>query len=81
MNDIQHRRMFDHLKSQTQDTAMIEKLLQWEIYSKKLPMTETEIIQGRKDLKTFFEKMSVIQNKDWAKIFPICYEMIQEWNE
>jgi hypothetical protein len=81
MNDTQHQRMFEHLKSQTQDTAMIEKLSQWEIYSKKLPMTETEIIQGRKDLKTFFEKMTVIQNKDWSKIFPICYEMIQEWNE
>ena len=81
MNDTQHQRMFEYLKSQTQDAAMIEKLSQWEIYSKKLPMTEIEIIQGRKDLKTFFEKMTVIQNKDWSKIFPICYEMIQEWNE
>jgi len=42
MNDTQHRRMFEHLKSQTQDAAMIEKLLQWEIYSKKLPMTEDD---------------------------------------
>ena len=80
MNDQQHKRMFDHLKSQTQDQEMLAKLSQWEIYSKKLPMTEQEIIQGRKDLKDFFNKMSKIQDKDWSRLFPMCYEMIQEWN-
>ena len=59
---------------------MLKRLSQWEIYSKKLPMTTEEILQGRKDLKDFFTKMSRIQNKDWEKIFPMCYEMIQEWN-
>ena len=57
MTDEQHTRMFTHLKSQTTDTAMLDKLTQWEMYSKKLPMTEQEIIQGRKDLKDFFEKI------------------------
>ena len=81
MTDEQHTRMFTHLKSQTTDTAMLDKLTQWEMYSKKLPMTEQEIIQGRKDLKDFFEKMSTIQGKDWSEIFPMCHRMIQEWNE
>ena len=81
MTDEQHARMFMHLKSQTADTAMLDKLTQWEMYSKKLPMTESEIIQGRKDLKDFFEKMSKIQGKDWRAIFPMCYRMIEEWNE
>lgn len=81
MTDEQNTRMFTHLKSQTTDTAMLDKLTQWEMYSKKLPMTEQEIIQGRKDLKDFFEKMSTIQGKDWSEIFPMCHRMIQEWNE
>lgn len=81
MTDEQHARMFTHLKSQTIDAAMLDKLAQWEMYSKKLPMTESEIIQGRKDLKDFFEKMSTIQGKDWSAIFPMCYRMITEWNE
>ena len=81
MTDEQHTRMFTHLKSQTTDTAMLDKLTQWEMYSKKLPMTGQEIIQGRKDLKDFFEKMSTIQGKDWSEIFPMCHRMIQEWNE
>jgi len=81
MTNEQHTRMFMHLKSQTADTAMLDKLTQWEMYSKKLPMTESEIIQGRKDLKDFFEKMSKIQGKDWRAIFPMCYRMIEEWNE
>jgi organic radical activating enzyme len=81
MTNEQNTRMFTHLKSQTTDTAMLDKLTQWEMYSKKLPMTEQEIIQGRKDLKDFFEKMSTIQGKDWSEIFPMCHRMIQEWNE
>jgi organic radical activating enzyme len=81
MTNEQHARMFAHLKSQTADPAMLDKLTQWEMYSKKLPMTESEIIQGRKDLKDFFEKMSKIQGKDWRAIFPMCYRMIEEWNE
>jgi hypothetical protein len=81
MTNEQHTRMFMHLKSQTADTAMLDKLTQWEMYSKKLPMTESEIIQGRKDLKDFFEKMSKIQGKDWRAIFPMCHRMIEEWNE
>lgn len=81
MTDEQHTRMFAHLKSQTTDTEMLDKLAQWEIYSKKLPMTEQDINQGRKDLKDFFEKMSTIQDKDWRAIFPMCYRMIEEWNE
>ena len=81
MTDEQHTRMFTHLKSQTTDTAMLDKLTQWEMYSKKLPMTEQEIIQGRTDLKNFFEKMSTIQGKDWSAIFPMCHWMIVEWNE
>jgi len=81
MTDEQHARMFTYLKSQTADPAMLDKLTQWEMYSKKLPMTESEIIQGRKDLKDFFEKMSTIQGKDWSTIFPMCYRMIEEWNE
>jgi sulfatase maturation enzyme AslB (radical SAM superfamily) len=81
MTDEQHARMFAHLKSQTVDSAMLDKLAQWEMYSKKLPMTELEIIQGRKDLKDFFEKMSKIQGKDWSIIFPMCHRMIEEWNE
>jgi organic radical activating enzyme len=81
MTDEQHTRMFTHLKSQTTDTAMLDKLTQWEMYSKKLPMTEQEIIQGRTDLKNFFEKMSTIQGKDWSEIFPMCHRMIVEWNE
>lgn len=80
MTDEQHSRMFAHLKSQTDDVEMLKKLNQWEVYSKKLPMTEQEILQGRRDLKDFFNKMSDIQNKDWSKIFPMCYEMIKEWN-
>ena len=81
MTDEQNKRMFDHLRSCSTDDDMIEKLNQWEMYSKKLPMTEDEIVQGRKDLERFFSKMSLIQNKDWSKIFPMCYRMIQEWNE
>ena len=81
MADEQHARMFAHLKSQTTDQEMLKKLNQWEMYSKKLPMTESEIIQGRKDLKDFFEKMSKIQGKDWSEIFPMCHRMIEEWNE
>ena len=81
MTDDQNARMFAHLKSQTTNPTMLTKLTQWEAYSKKLPMTEQEIIQGRKDLKDFFEKMTTIQGKDWSKIFPMCYEMMQEWTE
>jgi hypothetical protein len=67
MTDEQHTRMFTHLKQQTTNPEMINKLSQWELYSKKLPMTEQEIAQGRKDLKEFFIKMSKIQQRDWAK--------------
>jgi sulfatase maturation enzyme AslB (radical SAM superfamily) len=81
MTDEQNARMFAHLKSQTTDQEMLHKLTQWEMYSKKLPMSEKEIIQGRKDLESFFEKMTMIQGKDWSKIFPMCYRMIQEWKE
>jgi sulfatase maturation enzyme AslB (radical SAM superfamily) len=81
MTDEQHTRMFVHLKQQTSNPDMIKKLTQWEMYSKKLPMTEQEIIQGRKDLKEFFIKMSKIQQRDWAEVFPMCYTMITEWNE
>jgi hypothetical protein len=80
MTDAQHTKMFTHLKSLTDNLDMIKKLEQWEIYSKKLPMTEQEILQGRKDLTSFFTKMTKIQNRNWATIFPMCYEMIQEWN-
>jgi organic radical activating enzyme len=80
MTDAQHTKMFTHLKSLTDNLDMIKKLEQWEIYSKKLPMTEQEILQGRKDLTSFFAKMTKIQNRNWATIFPMCYEMIQEWN-
>jgi organic radical activating enzyme len=81
MTDEQNARMFAHLKSQTTDQDMLKKLNQWEIYSKKLPMTEQEIVQGRKDLAEFFKKMTTIQGKDWSRIFPMCYRMIEEWNE
>lgn len=81
MTADQQVRMFDYLKSQTTDSAILEKVEEWETYSKTLPMTELEILQGRRDLKEFFIKMSAIQNKDWKTIFPKCYEMIQEWNE
>lgn len=81
MTDEQHSRMFVHLKSQTTNQEMLTKLNQWEMYSKKLPMTEEEIVQGRKDLAVFFEKMTVIQGKDWRAIFPMCYRMIEEWKE
>jgi organic radical activating enzyme len=81
MDDNQNKKMFDHLKTQTTNQKMIKQLDQWEMYSKKLPMTTDEILQGRKDLKNFFKKMTIIQNKDWAKIFPMCYEIIQEWKE
>jgi len=81
MDDNQNKKMFDHLKNQTTNKKMTKQLDQWEMYSKKLPMTSDEILQGRKDLKNFFKKMTIIQNKDWAKIFPICYEIIQEWKE
>lgn len=80
MNDEQHTRMFAHLKNKTSNPEMLKKIEQWEVYSKKLPMLEEEIIKGRKELKDFFDKMTVIQNKDWSKLFPMCYEMIEEWN-
>jgi MoaA/NifB/PqqE/SkfB family radical SAM enzyme len=80
MTDEQNTRMFDHLRKQSNNAEMHNKLNQWELYSKKLPMTQAEIEQGRKDLKDFFEKMSTIQGKDWKIIFPMCYEFIQEWN-
>ena len=81
MTSEQHVRMFTHLKNQTTDKKMLKILNQWELYSKKLPMTEQEIIQGRTDLKNFFEKMSILQSKDWSTLFPMCYDMIQEWNK
>jgi sulfatase maturation enzyme AslB (radical SAM superfamily) len=81
MTDEQHARMFAHLKSQTTDREMLKKLDQWEMYSKKLPMTEQEISQGRTELAEFFKKMAAIQGKDWRAIFPMCYQMITEWNE
>ena len=81
MTDEQNARMFTYLKRQTTDQEMLKKLNQWEMYSKKLPMTESEIIQGRKDLKDFFKKMSTMQDKDWSTIFPMCYQMITEWNK
>lgn len=81
MTDEQNAKMFRHLKSQTTDQEMLKKLNQWETYSKKLPMTEQEIVQGRKDLAAFFKKMTVIQGKDWSVVFPMCHRMIQEWNE
>jgi organic radical activating enzyme len=81
MNDQQRTRMFDYLKEQTSNPEMLTTLVQWEEYSKTLPMTEEEITQGRKDLTDFFVKMSTVQNKDWKAIFPKCYEIIQEWND
>jgi hypothetical protein len=81
MTDEQNKRMFTHLRSQTTNQEMLTKLSQWEMYSKKLPMTEQEIIQGRKDLGVFFKKMTSIQGKDWSTIFPMCYRMIEEWKE
>lgn len=81
MNNEQRTRMFEYLKEQTSNPAMLTTLVQWEEYSKTLPMTEEEIMQGRKDLADFFVKMSAVQNKDWKLIFPKCYEMIQEWND
>jgi hypothetical protein len=81
MTVTQHTRMFEYLKNQTTDLAILEKVEEWETYSKTLPMSESEIVQGRKDLKEFFTKMSSIQNKDWKTIFPKCHEMIQEWKE
>lgn len=81
LSSDQHSRMFEYLKDQTDDPVMIKKLDQWEIYSKKLPISEEEIIQGRKDLKQFISKMQKIQNKDWSKIFPICSKMVEEWKE
>jgi len=81
MTDKQNKQMFDYLRSQSTDNHMIEKLNQWEIYSRKIPMSEEEIDQGRKDLRTFFNNMSSVQNKDWKTIFPMCYQMMQEWQD
>jgi hypothetical protein len=81
MTEQQHARMFDYLNQITTDTDIKEKLLQWNIYTKSMPLTESEISQGRKELAEFFVKMSAIQNKDWSVIFPKCYKMIQEWND
>jgi MoaA/NifB/PqqE/SkfB family radical SAM enzyme len=80
MTDDQHNRMFTYLKQQTTDKEILTKLNQWEVYSKKMPITHDEILQGRDELRKFFIKMSAIQNKDWKLIFPKCYEMISEWN-
>jgi organic radical activating enzyme len=81
MTEQQHARMFTYLNQITTDTDIKEKLLQWNIYTKSMPLTESEISQGRKELAEFFVKMSAIQNKDWSVIFPKCYKMIQEWND
>jgi organic radical activating enzyme len=77
----QNTRMFNELREQVSNPAMLVTLQQWEEYSKTLPMLDAEIAQGRKDLADFFVKMSAIQGKDWKTIFPKCYRMIQEWNE
>jgi sulfatase maturation enzyme AslB (radical SAM superfamily) len=77
----QATRMFDYLKEQATNADMLTALEQWEEYTKTLPITDEEIIQGRKDLADFFVRMSTIQGKDWKEIFPKCYEMIQEWND
>jgi organic radical activating enzyme len=81
MSDKQHEKMFSYLKEQTDNQQILTILNQWEEYSKTLPITNEEIIQGRKDLLNFFIKMSAIQGKDWKIIFPRCYRMIEEWNE
>lgn len=81
MTSEQATRMFDYLKEQATNADMLTTLEQWEDYTKTLPITDEEIIQGRKDLADFFVKMSAIQCKDWKSIFPKCYEMIQEWND
>jgi organic radical activating enzyme len=80
MTSKQHSQMFDYLKEQTSNQKILIILNQWEEYSKTLPMTDTEIIQGRQDLLNFFVKMSALQDKDWKIIFPKCYRMMQEWN-
>lgn len=79
MDDNQHLEMFSYLKDQTTDPMIIKKLAEWEILSKKLPITTEEIQENRKKLKNFFNTMSTIQNKDWSKIFPKCHEMINQW--
>jgi organic radical activating enzyme len=81
MSDKQHEKMFSYLKEQTDNQQILTILNQWEEYSKTLPITNEEIIQGRKDLLNFFIKMSAIQGKDWKIIFPRCHRMIEEWNE
>ena len=69
MSDKQHEKMFSYLKEQTDNQQILTILNQWEEYSKTLPITNEEIIQGRKDLLNFFIKMSAIQGKDWKIIF------------
>ena len=81
MTNEQNTRLFNELEKQASSPAMLTTLQQWKEYSKTLPMSDEEIIQGRKDLAEFFVKMSAIQGKDWKIIFPKCYRMIQEWNE
>jgi hypothetical protein len=81
MTAKQHLEIFKYLKEQTDNHRILTMLTQWEEYSKTLPMTDKEIVQGRKDLLNFFIKMSAIQGKDWKIIFPRCHRMIVEWNE
>jgi organic radical activating enzyme len=81
MTNKQHSEMFNYLKEQTDNQEILTILNQWEEYSKNLPITNEEIVQGRKDLLKFFIKMSAIQGKDWKIIFPRCHRMIAEWNE
>lgn len=81
LSEDQKSRMFSYLRSKTTDTEILSKLDQWESYANKMPITADEIIQGRKDLKNFFFKMSSLQSIDWKETFPKCYEMILEWKE
>jgi organic radical activating enzyme len=81
LSEDQRNRMFVYLRSKTTDTEILSKLNQWELYANKMPITVDEIIQGRKDLKDFFFKMSSLQNINWKEVFPKCYEMMLEWKE
>jgi hypothetical protein len=47
--------MFNYLKEQTDNQEILTILNQWDEYSKNLPITNEEIVQGRKDLLKLFQ--------------------------
>lgn len=79
MDEQQHYYMFNYLKTQTNDENILQRLSEWERLSKKLPISNEEIIENRTKLKSFFSTMSSLQNQDWQKVFPICNKMIKDW--